>query len=315
MTKSNSLLDQFTLKLSASVLPGNENYNGEIFHYTSLKNINSILLENEDIVLYASRFDCLNDTTEGKIVGQRYKSVCDKLKTENLISEEMYELFYNVPPSRNETFIILKDGKVKPVRCEYGTYITSFSTGHDLLPMWNYYSKGNMYEGFNIGLSAKDVVSSLKSKFPDGSVSVSVCPVIYRKELQEEMIRKFLLELNDKYEKGYETSVRAIVSMKQTSWQMIFKNECFAHEKEVRIIVKVADKFKDAFKVNYRTATGYIVPYIKLHIEKSAATSITLGPIQSDADQTEVQTKVLHEMLSAHGFSIVERCSSIPIRY
>ena len=311
-----SLLDEFMLKLSVDALPGATNYEGEIFHYTSLKNINSILqLTDNKVTLWASRFDCLNDISEGTLVKEIYREACDELKENGQISNEMYNLFSNIPPSRNETFIVWKNGKPKPVRCEFGTYITSFSTEYDLLPMWNYYSKGNMYEGFNIGFSAKEIEESLKSSFNDGSVSISVSPVIYAKEKQKDLIKKLLIELNQKYETGHETSVRAIISMKLTSWQMTFKKECFAHEKEVRIIIKVANKYKESVEVSYRNNSAYIIPYIKLQIDKTAIKSTTLGPMVGNDEQRDLQKNILHEMLTSYGIGAVERCSQIPVRY
>ena len=101
--RTQSLLDEFIMKLDATVLPGNTNYAGEIYHYTSLKSINSILLEHEDkINLWASRYDCLNDISEGKVVIERYREACEELRQKNLISDEMYEIFVHVSPSKNE---------------------------------------------------------------------------------------------------------------------------------------------------------------------------------------------------------------------
>lgn len=314
--RTQSLLDQFIMKLDATVLPGNTNYAGEIYHYTSLKSINSILLEHGDnINLWASRYDCLNDISEGKVVVERYREACEELREQNLISDEIYEIFVHASPSKNETFIIWDGAIPRPVRCEFGTYITSFSEEYDLLPMWNYYSKGNAYEGVNIGLSSENIVETMKQNYPNGNVRVSACQVIYKKEEQKELIKKLLLELYKKFENGYETSVRALISMNLTEWQMIFKNECFEHEKEVRIIVKICNKYKDKIKVHYRSNLGYIIPYIELKINKEAVKSMTLGPVHGNDEQKTVQAKVLHDMLTTHNYNVLERCSKIPVRY
>lgn len=71
-----SLLYEFLMKLSVNAIPDNSNYIGEIFHYTALKNIEPILLSSQNqIVLWASQFDCLNDISEGTIVEQCYRQV------------------------------------------------------------------------------------------------------------------------------------------------------------------------------------------------------------------------------------------------
>ena len=73
-----SLLDKFTLKLNMSAFPTVEKYTGTIFHYTSTNNINPILLNGNDVVLWASRYDCLNDISEGTIPQIRFLEVCEK---------------------------------------------------------------------------------------------------------------------------------------------------------------------------------------------------------------------------------------------
>ena len=95
-----------------------------------------------------------------------------------------------------------------------------------------------------------------------GKINVCISSVVYNKTEQEQIIKKFLLKIVDKYEKRFDSSVRAVVSMKLTSWKMLFKQECFSHEQEVRIIVKVVDKYKDVWPIKYRTNAGYIIPYI-----------------------------------------------------
>lgn len=59
----------------------------------------------------------------------------------------------------------------------------------------------------------------------------------------------------------------------------VFKNEGFEHEKEVRIIIKISNKYKDRIRVNYRSDAGYIIPYIELKIDKKAVKMVALGPV------------------------------------
>ena len=61
-----SLLDKFTQKLRMSKFTMAEQYTGTIHHYTSANNINPILLNGDRIVLWASRYDCLNDVSEAR---------------------------------------------------------------------------------------------------------------------------------------------------------------------------------------------------------------------------------------------------------
>ena len=185
-----SLLDEFIRKLDRAALYQNFDYCGEIYHYTALKNIESILLNAQNqIVLWASHSECLNDISEGKVVEQRYREACKSLLDEGMISRKFYNLLEYITPSRNESFYLLQSDAIRAYRGEYTTYIASFSKNNDLLPMWNYYSKGDMFEGINLGLDVETISSNFPHFFADGKIKVSISPVIYDPEEQKNVIR------------------------------------------------------------------------------------------------------------------------------
>ncbi len=70
-----------------------DEYNGKIFHYTSPNGFNSILFDDkkEKVTLWASRYDCLNDMSEGTIASHIYKEVCKKLLESKKITKEQYD--------------------------------------------------------------------------------------------------------------------------------------------------------------------------------------------------------------------------------
>ena len=316
--KSKSIIDEFTGSLSLDAIPNNKTYTGTIFHYTSINNINSILFNTDNkVALWASRFDCLNDISEGKVMEKIYCQTCDKLLDENLISDETHTIFSTVTPSRNETFLISQNtGSIKPERLECDIYIISFSKSRDLLSMWNYYSKGNMYEGMNIGFDAEMLKKSIPTYLPKNKANCEVCSVIYEQAEQEEIIRNFLLEINEKKKLAKSDSVvRAIISMKLTSWKLLFKASHFKHEEEVRVILKVPQKYKNEFDMKYRTYSGLIIPYIPIKIDKETVSNITLGPVIGDEKQKQLQRNILHEMLSEGNYQVNEGISTIPVRY
>lgn len=313
-----SFLDEFTGNLSLNAIPNNHTHNGVIYHYTSLKNIESILFNNQNkAILWSSRYDCLNDVSEGTVLEKRYKESCDELLREGLISDDTHKLFTSIKPSKHETFFIpKKDGSIKPERLECDIYVTSFSKKYDLLAMWNYYSKGSMYEGVNIGFSATELKTSIESNFPKGKVICEVCSVFYGEDEQKNLIKDVLLEISKKRDLAKNDSlIRATISMKLTSWKLLFKNFHFNHEKEVRLILKVPQKYKNEFNIKYRSYFGMIIPYIEVVFDKNTVSQVTLGPILGDEKQKTLQTNILHEMLSEKGYSVIEEISSIPIRY
>ena len=311
-----SLLDKFLLSLSIDALPGHTNFTGEIFHYTALRNIESILLNPQNkIVLWASQFDCLNDISEGTIVEPCYHKACQDLRDSGEISTDFFELISGIKASRNETFITVENNKVRTYRGEYTTYIASFSRKNDLLPMWNYYSKGDLFEGINLGMDAEAILANFPRNFADGKMRVYVSSVVYSAKEQEQIIKNFIIELANKYKEGDESSVKAVVSMKLTSLKMIFKQECFSHEQEVRIIVDVANKYKNNFPIRYRTNAGYFIPYIELAIDKEALKSVTLGPFRGTESQLDLQKKTLAQMLHSNHYSANINVSKVPVRY
>lgn len=308
-------LEKFKDLLNFEALSESTAFHGDLYHYTSLKSINPILLSEKDaIVLWASRFDCLNDMSEGIVAEKRYTEVCLKLKEEGLITDEQYQLFASIRPSKNETFILSNDGDLFS-RYDCDTYIISFSTQPDVLSMWSYYSKGNMYEAFSLGLKADALTESLKKNYSDKNVAIKVCSVIYKKSEQEKLIRELLLKIANRYENEYDSEIREIIASQLMSWKLVFKEECFSHEHEVRIIMSISKDHQSDYGVKYRIHGGYIIPYIEVMIDKKAFSVITLGPLQGNDEQKALQKSILHEMLVGHGYEPNERCSEIPVRY
>ncbi|OUO07773.1 DUF2971 domain-containing protein [uncultured Flavonifractor sp.] len=311
-----SLLHEFLMSLSVDASPRYTNFDGEIYHYTALHNIESILLNSRDkIVLWASQYDCLNDISEGTIVEPCYYKVCKDLRACGYISPNLYELLSGIKPSKNDFFAMRENNKLISERSEYTTYIASFSQKSDLLPMWNYYSKGDLFEGINLGMDSKAILSNYPTLSAHGKVRLNVSSVVYSQKEQEDIIKKFLLEIISKYKEGFEQPVREVVSKKLASLKMIFKQECFSYEQEVRIIVDMADKYRDDFSIKYRTNAGYFIPYIELLIDKKALKSVTLGPFRGTESQLDLQKKTLSQMLASHQYEININVSKVPIRY
>lgn len=311
-----SLLDKFTRKLNIKALPEIKNHEGILFHYTSSNNIKSIMLGNSDVVLWASRYDCMNDFSEGTLPEIRFKEVCETLREGKCISEEFYNTIRNTKPAKTDLTFLIDMHSVRPFRGEYDTYITSFSEDDDALAMWNYYSKGNRYEGINIGVRSQKLIDSINENNEYcGKYKIRAIKIIYDELLQREIISNVVKELYSKFKTGDEEAVRYHVSSMLTSLKMLFKNKCFEHEKEVRVVVQVFKKYKDLFPVKYRVYAGFIIPYIELRFQKSAICQITTGPMYGTEEQKQLQMSILHEMLEAHDYYVLEKCSKIPVRY
>lgn len=316
-----SKLDELFMQLSISDVMYSE-YEGKIFHYTSPNGFESILFgDSDNITFWASRYDCLNDASEGTIAQMIYKEVCEEMRHNNEITDVMYNVIANVVPARTVLFMYSVDDGVKVTREECDRFVCSFSKNKDALAMWNYYSKGNKYEGYNIGVFALSVRDSLAKLFDKKKVTVHICPVIYNKVEQKNIIKKLLLKLQDLYTKEQENSIRYVISNKLLEWSLTFKSEYFQHEEEVRIIVDVAKKTKNGIMqkrpldIKYRNAHGYIIPYIELKITKDSLISISAGPLQCDENQKEIQRDIMKSLLHENGYTAIADYSKIPVRY
>ena len=176
------------------------------------------------------------------------------------------------------------------------------------------YSKGNKYEGFNIGFYPYSINESLKQLLGDKEAEFHIYPVIYSRSEQKKLIEKMLLKLRDNYDKEQEPSIRYIISNRLSEWRLVFKHEFFQHEEEVRIVVDVA-KREEKVQVNHRMNAGYIVPYIELKLEKCGVSYVNFGPLQCDVEQKMHQVGVMEEMLESKGYSALIDYSHIPVRY
>lgn len=306
---------------SASYMP--EQYRGNIFHYTSAAGFSSILFSSSnDIILWSSRYDCLNDKSEGIIVLSLYNEVCNELHEDGIISSDFYNDILDITIAKTQLFMPLVNGRIKPTRPEYERYVTSFSKNSDSLSMWNYYSKGNKYEGYNIGFLSESLKRYFEEYFNGQEVNVKIYPVIYSKMKQKQLIKKLILKMYKEYEPQFKTSLRYIISNQLLDWELIFKSEYFQHEEEIRIIVDMAKRTKNGelqprpIGVKYRYNCGLQIPYIELKIKKEELKTINIGPLQYEDEQKRKQICIIKEMLIENNYREIQvLCSEIPVRY
>lgn len=311
-----SLLDKFILNLKVTTLIPYQPYEGMAYHYTSLHNVSSILLHANSTRLWASRHDCLNDASEGTLPKLRFGQACNRLRESGGIDDKFFNIIKDVQPNRTELFLTRTEERVKPVRGDFRRYIVSLSEDPDALAMWNYYSKGNRYEGMNIGIDVGSMRDSLDSALNiDGSVEVRTAKVIYNEEEQIGIIEKAILDLKENYEPEYESSVRYCIGTLLSNLKPMLKFDYFEHEKEIRLFVDVLDKSQSKPSVQYRTNTGFIIPYILLNFNKSSVKSIMLGPNLNDIRQKRAQGEIAREMMEEHGYQVTVENSKIPVRY
>lgn len=309
-------MEQFKILMAMDAHYMPDEYDGDIYHYTSPSGFQSILFSDKyDVTLWASRYDCLNDTSEGTVAVEMLIETAKDLLHRKEISKEMYELFIAIKPARTIPLYRDVNGDLKMTRVECDRYICSFSKNSDSLAMWNYYSKGNKYEGFNIGFYSKGIKDTLKHSLLSIEAEVHIYPVVYDKTKQQNLIKRMLLKLKDFYSEENIPRIRAIVSTRLLEWGLVFKKDYFQHEEEVRVIIDLAKREKQ-IPVRHRINAGFVIPYIEMKLDQDDVSHITFGPLQGDKSQIEQQAKIMDYMLKSKGFALARvGYSKIPIRY
>lgn len=289
----------------------------DIYHYTSDSGFNSILFnqnESDNITIWASRFDCLNDKSEGKNVVSIYRELCQELLNNREIRKDFFDTIVDLRPSEKALFSFTQEQNKSSNMQECSRYIISFSTEKDSLPMWNYYSKGNYYEGFNIGFEPRNLNMSLKNSFKDKNINANIYSVIYNQEEMKELIKNVILQLYESYDESNSKLLTDVISQRLFDWSLCFKSDEFEHEKEVRAVIDVADDENDTI-VKYRTYKGYIIPYIEIKIPKNEVTSVSFGPLLFDEKEKQKQKNIMKKMLISQNYCDNVEMSEIPVRY
>lgn len=314
-----SLLDEFYASLgSSSQIEFHEKfmpaqYRGELYHYTSPAGLTSILLgDPKAMTLWASRYDVLNDTTEGEVAAKVYKEVCEEIEAPDGINLSA------IAPTRTYLMQTTFNGKSKITRPECERYVCCFSKDVDSLPMWNYYAKGNAYEGYNIEVDTARLNDSLLRNWQGIEVSSEIYPVIYDEGEQRSLVKSFLQTVLSQYSASHASSVKYAISNQLDMWRLVFKSKYFEHENEVRVIVRVARSTttkKSPVAIKYRTKGMYVVPYIEMKLDKSCVLSVIIGPQQWNEQQKKHQSECIANLLKENQYSATVSCSEAPVRY
>lgn len=312
-----------------------------LYHYTSPEVIMRIIRE-EGICLRFSRYDCLNDTNEGREAVAIQQEICYELRAEYEDNKNKLELLDSIAALRPDfKSIYVEDGKSEPIRhtssesdCKSEPvhqsvkvrtvsavpYICSFSRERDALNMWNYYTSGTRYEGYNVGINAEGLRLQVYEPDIDGNSGRSgpelKCEwwrVIYDKTQQRDKIKD---EIERILKEGKVAKEEYIAQLNK--WAIRFKNEIFRHEKEERLICYVPEEelengvTLDDY-IQFRVKNGCLVPYLDVLVaDKAALREITIGTLIEE----KLAENTMELFLRLNGYENVEiYTSNAPIRY
>jgi len=296
-----------------------------ISHYTSPQGLLSIFKENGDIVLWFTQYDSLNDRSERENIIISYNKFIERNK-DNFTEE--FILFLQSITITDKTYIAYKteysvdeNGNTsthydsKEQECD--TYLCCFSTIPDSLQMWNYYSKNNRYEGYSISFSSDYFEEALS--FGNG-YKMTIAQVIYNDSDKLAIWEKFVFPLYEIYKTATMKELSEIKYRIQNfmeNLQFLFKDVCFMHENEVRVILRVPKNMrkKDLLNISrrkYRSSNGYVIPYVEVKCHPDSCHFITTAPLL----EKDLAIKNLKDMLDNYNHPFVAVFpSDIPIRF
>lgn len=305
------------LKIHNSIDVSPKHGRGTVYHYTSPEGLLGIITNK---YIFATDLLYLNDAAEGSYALKLLLSVLEEDFSDRKV---LYEGI------KKEI-----DGLAKQAPNKYFTYVISFSKGEDLLNMWNYYTKGNSVEGYNVGFDITKLAHSLKIKIDkcegikekDG-LKVHHGAVNYDKKKQMGRIREIVHQFIDHFEDD-ETSTSYgegvlyyLIVRKIYYLGLFYKAPEYKNEKEYRFVFVPGSIGKNndwqsrgiPYKEEYRNKNGVLIPYQKCTFSSDSVVSIMCAPT-NDFNRTEAS---LRRLLSYEFRGIQNEIhqSSLQLRY
>lgn len=272
--------------------------------------------------LFATDMYFLNDASEGMYVIE-------------LIQDNIKQLCQN-----NETLIKYVERELGLSKIGKWTelvhkYTISFSMNGDSLEMWNYYTKGNSIQGYNIGFDIDKLASTIQIEILndggqqtprnyDKHLVLFQGKVIYDKKRQLELIESIFNKFYSRYvELGDEQMLPIVANYmvnKAMDYGLFFKSKEFEVEDEYRFIFSTyllegKDNSEKGIpcKEKFRIHGGCIIPYQKCLFDVDSILGVTFSPSLFN-DMTEAGLNRLLEQYGINGDNRIKK-SSIPLRF
>lgn len=214
-------------------------------------------------------------------------------------------------------------------------YTISFSMNGDSLEMWNYYTKGNSIQGYNIGFDIDKLASTIQIEILndggqqtprnyDKHLVLFQGKVIYDKKRQLELIESIFNKFYSRYvELGDEQMLPIVANYmvnKAMDYGLFFKSKEFEVEDEYRFIFSTyllegKDNSEKGIpcKEKFRIHGGCIIPYQKCLFDVDSILGVTFSPSLFN-DMTEAGLNRLLEQYGINGDNRIKK-SSIPLRF
>ncbi len=259
-------LENFTCDIGSHSKYLIQEFEGELFHYTDLNALISIVTDN-DIWLTNSRYS--NDENE-IIHGYEFAKTVIKNKIKETTNRNFKSYLNQVAKLVNEP--------PKEV------YICCFCEENNLLSQWRSYGENGT--GVSIGVNPNGFAPCSGPDLPPETIGLMrLWKVFYKPKIQKDIVEK-ALELIPKLNDSDSNAVKARKAADAIHFFIpTFKNKDFEEEKERRLIFTPSPECK--IKPFYRIRRGMLVPYysLKAIIQKVVTADnilpinkVTLGP-------------------------------------
>lgn len=281
--------------------------NSTIYHYTKPEKLLNIL---KSASIRFSNALYLNDKDE---IAYSYKLIVKLIDETPNLETDVFEKIKNHFISKYKHII---DGEIdSKIELEYFT--TSFSSENDNLTLWNNYSKGKSYTGYNIGFNKDLLITDMIEK----EFHPIYGSVIYDTKKQAKILTSIFKKWNtqiknlSKTRKNYEVhlfdlifeliDILSIVSL-------FFKNPQFNNEKEYRIVLVNGVDIKSAKQTKIIEKNGLFIPYIEYNFSHNTVSNVNIGPTLDE----RIFYASTNRMLMNYGYENIDvRKSKIPLRY
>ena len=109
-----------------------------------------------------TRGDCFNDYEDGEVVNELYLDCLSELIQEGEIDKD----FFVAAAMTEVKHLVWLVGEDIATQIECKPFICCFSKEKDSLQMWQYYSKGGNFEGYNIGFRLNKLLKQMFEIYP-----------------------------------------------------------------------------------------------------------------------------------------------------
>lgn len=262
-----------------------QNSNGNLFHYTDISAVKSILQNKE---LWLTHMEFMNDRDE---LQSGINQILEWVNNLDLIGFSK--------PHQTQAFEFLKssyEGHANFGYAEFPLFSCSFSRADNLLSQWRAYGSFAIEfyrEGLENDFNLVDCIYEKKEK---------LCAV---DELARNVLESISSDIINEGEIGLPGHFEYSKLVTEASK---FKNEHFAEEQEVRI---VSPKSIKSGEVQFRSKSGILIPYLIKKFDITAIKSIHIGP-SVDQELAEKSLRALLMSLELERISIHK--SNIPYR-